>query len=128
MAEILTGVSWIGVVVGAVAAFLVGWLLYSPMLFGKQWAAGNNVEMGSASNMPMGAMAAQAIGLLLVSWFVGVTAVESKLMTFILAVIAFGVLQASGSMFAKKSNTVVAIDFSYLIAVAVVMFIAQMIF
>ena len=128
MTEIITGVSWIGVVVGAVVAFLVGWLWYSPMLFGKQWAAGNNIEMGSASTMPMPAMITQAIGLLLISWFVGVTAVESKLWTFILAVIGFGVLQASGELFTKKPTSVMWIDFGYLIAAAVVMFIAQMIF
>jgi hypothetical protein len=62
---------------------------------------------------------------LLVSWFVGVTAVGSNLWTFILAVIAFGVLNASGAMFVKKPTNVVLIDFGYLIAAAVVMFAAQ---
>lgn len=128
MQEITTGIAWWGVIVGAVVAFVVGWLWYSPMLFGKQWAAGNNVELGSAANMPMAAMALQAVGLLLVSWFVGVTAVDSHLWTFILAVVAFGVLQASGGLFAKKPQAVVLIDFGYLVAAAIVMFIAQMIF
>jgi len=128
LAEITANVSWLAVIVGAVAAFIVGWLWYSPILFGKQWAAGNNVELGTASSMPVGAMVLQAIGLLLVSWFVGVTAVESKLMTFILAVIAFGVLNASGGLFAKKPGNVVAIDFGYLIVAAIVMFISQAIF
>lgn len=128
MQEIIADVSWVAVVVGAVAAFVVGWLWYSPMVFGKPWAAGNGVELGSASAMPVGAMAAQAVGLLLMSWFVGVTAVESKLLTFILAVIAFGVIGASGAMFARKPASVVGIDFGYLIAAAVVMFLAQAIF
>ena len=38
MGELTMGVSWLGVIVGAVAAFLVGWLWYSPVLFGKRWA------------------------------------------------------------------------------------------
>lgn len=128
MVEITANVNWLAVVVGAVVAFLVGWLWYSPMVFGKQWAAGNNIELGSASSMPVGAMAAQAIGLLLVSWFVGVTAVSSALLTFILAVIAFGVMQMSGGLFTKKPMNVVLIDFGYLIVAAVIMFLAQAIF
>jgi hypothetical protein len=128
MVEITANVNWLAVVVGAVVAFLVGWLWYSPMVFGKQWAAGNNIELGSASSMPVGAMVAQAIGLLLVSWFVGVTAVSSALLTFILAVIAFGVMQMSGGLFTKKPMNVVLIDFGYLIVAAVIMFLAQAIF
>jgi len=128
MEEIVSGVSWIGVIVGAVVAFIAGWLWYSPMLFGKQWAQGNGVELGSASSMPATAMGMQALGLLLVSWFVGVTAVGSHLWTLILAVIGFGVLNLSGGLFAKKTNTVVLIDFGYLIVAAILMVIAQAIF
>lgn len=124
MAEITANVNWLAVVLGAVLAFIVGWLWYGP-LFGKQWAEGNGVELGTAASMPMGAMAAQAIGLLLVSWFVGVTATTDSLWTFILAVIAFGVMQASGGMFLKKPNNVILIDFGYLIAAAICMFIVQ---
>ena len=31
-------VNWLAVGVGTVAAFMVGWLWYSPLLFGKKWA------------------------------------------------------------------------------------------
>ena len=128
MEEITTGVSWIAVIVGAVAAFGVGWLWYSEKLFGKTWAEGNGVALGSASSMPMAAMATQAAGLFLVSWFVGVTAVSSHLLTFILAVVGFTLLMASGAKFAGKSMTVVRIDVGYWLVAAVVMFIAQAIF
>jgi hypothetical protein len=128
MGEITMGVSWIGVIVGAIAAFLAGWLWFSLMLFGKTWAEGHGVELGTAQSMPVGAMVAQVIGLLLLSWFVGVTAVESRLMTFILAVDAFCVLQVSGGMFTKKSGAVIGIDVGYWLVAAVIMFIAQAIF
>ena len=128
MGEITMGVSWTAVIVGAIAAFLVGWLWYSPMLFGKTWAQGHGVELGSAQSMPVGAMVTQVIGLLLLSWFVGITAVESRLLTFVLAVAAFCVLQASGGMFTKKSGAVIGIDVGYWLAAAVIMFIAQAIF
>ena len=60
MAELTTGVSWLAVIVGAVVSFLAGWLWYSPKLFGPKWADGVGVEMGTASEMPVVAMASQA--------------------------------------------------------------------
>lgn len=128
MGEITMGVSWLAVIVGAVVAFLAGWLWYSPILFGKTWAAGHGVELGTAQTMPFGAMATQVIGLFLLSWFVGVTAVDSELLTFILALLAFCVLAASGGMFTKKSGAVIGIDVGYWVVAAVIMFIAQAIF
>lgn len=125
MQELTTNVNWLAVIIGAVAAFVVGWLWYSPLLFGKRWAAGNNLELGSAQDMPFGAMGAQALGLLLLSWFVGVTAVESKLSTFILALIAFCVLATSGGLFTKKPGDIIAIDMGYWIVAALIMFIVQ---
>jgi hypothetical protein len=43
MAEITENVNWIAVTVGAVLAFLLGWLWYSPKLFGTKWAEGAGV-------------------------------------------------------------------------------------
>ena len=48
MGELTTGVSWLAVIVGAAVAFLVGWLWYSPKLFGPKWAEGVGVQMGTA--------------------------------------------------------------------------------
>ena len=96
MGELTTGVSWLGVIAGVIVSFLVGWLWYSPKLFGPKWAEGVGVEMGGASTMPVGAMVAQGIGLFLMSWFVGITAVSNALFTVILGTIAFTVLAYSG--------------------------------
>ncbi len=126
--ELTTGVSWIGVIVGAVAAFIVGWLWYSPMLFGKKWADAHGVEMGSAPSMPVQAMVAQLVGLFLVSWFVGVTAVSGALATAILALIGFGALYDSGAMFAKTPAAGRGINLGYWIVAFVVMVISQAIF
>lgn len=128
MAELTTGVSWLGVIVGAIASFLAGWLWYSPLLFGKKWAEGNGLQLGTASDMPAAAMIAQIIGLLLMSWFVGVTAVSNALLTVILATIAFTVLQYSGGLFAKKTAYVRLVDGGYWIVALIVMIICQGIF
>ncbi len=125
MAEITNGVSWLAVIAGAVVSFLLGWLWYSPKLFGEKWAAGSGVKMGSGDQMPAGAMASQAIGLLLMSWFVGVTAVSSALYTVILATVAFAVLGYSGGSFSGKSAYARYVDAGYWIACLVVMIICE---
>ncbi len=86
------------------------------------------VELGSSGDMPMGAMGAQAIGLLLMSWFVGVTAANNALLTVILATLAFSVLAWSGGAFAKKSVYARNVESGYWFGALAVMIVAQGIF
>ena len=81
MEELITGVDFLAVLVGAVVSFLLGWLWFSPKLFGVKWAEGVGVSLAAPQKMPMGAMGSQIVGLLLMSRFVGVTAVSSALLT-----------------------------------------------
>lgn len=128
MDEITNGVSWLAVLVGAVLSFLLGWLWYSPKLFGTKWAEGSGVKMNSADKMPTAAMASQGLGLLLMSWFVGVTANSNALYTVILATLAFTVLQFSGNSFSGKSSYARLVDAGYWIAALVVMIVCEGIF
>ena len=128
MGELTAGVSWLAVVVGAVVSFLAGWLWYSPKLFGPKWAEGVGVQMGTASEMPVAAMVSQIIGLLLMSWFVGVTAESDALMTVILGTLAFTVLAYSGGLFRKNSTYARNTDAGYWIVSLVIMIICQGIF
>jgi hypothetical protein len=128
MEELTTGVSWPGVIVGAIAAFLAGWVWYLPGVFGRRWAEDLGVKLGSAGDMPVGAMVAQAVGLLLLSWFVGVTAVSSALLTVILATLAFTMLGISGGMFAGQSGYVRNVNAGYWLVSLIIMIICQGIF
>lgn len=128
MGELTTGVSWLGVVTGAVVSFLVGWLWYSPIAFGVKWAKGTRVKLDKASSMPVGAMISQIVGLFLMSWFVGATAVSDALLTVILGTIAFTVLAYSGGMFSQKSSYARNVDAGYWIVCLVVMVVSQGIF
>ncbi|MFV2034579.1 MAG: DUF1761 family protein [Halocynthiibacter sp.] len=128
MEEILNGVSWPGVVIGAIVAFLLCWLWFSPRLFGKGWAEGVGADPDSASEMPLGAMATQAAGLFLMSWFVGVTAVSNQLLTVILGTVAFAVLSYAGGMFSKKNGYARGVEAGYLISALAIMIISQAIF
>ncbi|AKI01166.1 Protein of unknown function (DUF1761) [Hoeflea sp. IMCC20628] len=125
MSELTTGVSWLAVIIGAVVSFLAGWLWYSPILFGPKWAKGVGVEMGTANDMPFAAMAAQFLGLLLMSWFVGVTAATNALSTVILATLAFTVLAYSGGLFTRKPAYARNVDAGYWIIALVIMTLSQ---
>jgi Protein of unknown function (DUF1761) len=125
MNELVTGVSWLAVIVGAILSFLLGYFWYSPMLFGTKWAEGSRVQLNTSDKMPMEAMATQGIGLLLMSWFVGVTATNNALFTVILATVAFTVLQYSGNAFSGKSSYARMVDAGYWIACLVIMILAQ---
>lgn len=128
MGELTNGVNFIAVIVGAVASFLVGWLWFSPKLFGEKWAQGVGVNLGSANEMPVGAMVFQFAGLVLMSWFVGVTAVSHALFTVILATLAFTLLAYSGGMFGKKSAYSRNVEAGYWIVALVIMIVCQGIF
>ena len=128
MGELTNGVSWLGVIAGAVVSFLVGWAWYSEKLFGRRWAEGTGVGLAEAAAMPVGALLSQAVGLLLMSWFVGVTATTNALLTVILATGAFGVLAYSGGMFAQQSAYARNVEAGYLAACLVIMVICQGIF
>ncbi|MGP1397923.1 MAG: DUF1761 domain-containing protein [Inquilinaceae bacterium] len=128
MGELTTGVSWLAVIIGAIASFVLGWLWYSPKLFGPKWAEGVGVEMGTAATMPVAAMITQAVGLLLMSWFVGVTAASNALLSVILGTVAFTVLAYSAGLFTKKSAYARNVDAGYWIACLAVMIVCQGIF
>jgi len=126
--EDFSQVSWLAVGVGTIAAFLVGWLWYSPKLFGTKWAEGSGVEMGSASSMPVFPMVSQLVALFLLSMVVGITATAEALITAILAILAVATFVVSTGSFGQKSMAAVTIDFFYIVVAGVVMIICQGIF
>ena len=58
------------VVAGAVAAFLAGWIIYHPRVFGTAWASGSGVDLGGSP--PALAFIAQVIGLVALALFIGI--------------------------------------------------------
>ena len=113
--------------VGAVVSFLAGWMWYGP-LFGKGWAEGVGADLGKASEMPASAMIFQGVGLLLMSWFVAVTAASNLLLTVILGTLAFVVLGMSGATFRGQSTYARNVDAGFWILALVIMIVANGIF
>lgn len=128
MNELTAGVSWIGVVVSFVLSFLLGWLWYSPKMFGKKWAEGVGLSLEKPGSMPVAAMVMQALGTFGLAWLFGITAAENKLLTIILLLITIVLFIASNGKYAQKSNAAITIEGSYIVAMGVIMFVCQGIF
>ena len=127
MESLIAEVNWVAVIVGAVAAFVLGWLWYSETLFAKAWRKGGGTP--AVTNRPMWQpMFVQAGATFLLAWVIGVTETTNSLALAVLIVLTIaGIVKAQG-FFNGKSTVAVAIDVGYIIAMAVVMIAAQAIF
>jgi hypothetical protein len=126
MAELTANVNWIAVIAGTILSFLLGWLWYSPKLFGVKWAEGNNVELATGdSTMPVFSMLLQLVATFFLAWLIGVTAANDALMSAFLVLITIALLIAANGVFAKKTTAAVWIESSFIIAMGVVMIGSQ---
>ena len=127
MTEITANVNWLAVIVGAVVAFLLGWLWFSPKLFGTKWAEGARVNMDEHA-MPGPALGIQALGNLLLSWTIGVAAAADHLMFAILIVLTIVCLLAANGLFAQKNRYAVTVEAGFIVSMAIIMIVAQAVF
>ncbi|MBL4874658.1 MAG: DUF1761 family protein [Rhodobacteraceae bacterium] len=127
MSEI-TDINWLATIVGFVLSFGLGWLWFSPKLFGKKWAEGNGLDPDGPDKMPMPAMIAQAAGTFLLAWVVGVTASNDALLTIILIMVTIVVLNGASALFLNMNAYVRHTDAGFTVAMVVIMIISQGIF
>lgn len=125
MEELTSNVNWLAVIIGFVLSFALGWLWYSPTLFGDTWAKGVGLELDNVSGMPMEAMVTQAIGTFLLAWIVGITFTQGAFPMLILIVATFVFLQISGGYFTQKSTAAIFIDSGFTVAMTAVMLVCQ---
>ncbi len=128
MNELTDNINWLAVLVGTIAGFALGWLWYSPFLFGKKWAEGSGVQLGDASSMPAAAMAVQLVATFFLALLVGVTAAQNALLTIILILLTLAGFVVSGGLFVRKSGFAVMVDGGFILAMGVVMILIQGIF
>lgn len=126
MDDILMNVNWLAVLVGTAAAFALGMVWFGP-IFGKVWRAGSH-NIVRPESLPMPAMAAQLIGTFLMAWLIGATATINALVTAIVAILAIALLQLAAALFSQKSTGAALVDAGYVVAMGVVMILAQGIF
>lgn len=120
--------NWIAVLVGTAAAFLFGWLWYSPALFGRRWAEGSGISPEPPEKLPAFAMLAQILALFLLALVIGATAATNALATATIAVLASAGFVVSGGAFINKSGFALMVDAGYIILAGAIMIVCQGIF
>jgi hypothetical protein len=124
--EHLTNVSWLAVIVGAIAAFALGALWYSPSMFGDKWRKG--IGMQAVHNRPMShVLPTQAIGTFLFSWALAVAAAHSMALAVLISLAVAELVKANG-LFHGSSKYAVLVEAGYVLAQAALILIAFKIF
>ncbi len=118
-------INWTAVAAGAIAAFLLGWLVYSPAVFGRRWAEGSHISPEPPERLPVLALAAQFAALLLLATVVGLTASMNALGLALLAIVTAAAFPVANGAFTQKSPFAIAVDAGYILAAGVVMIVAQ---
>ncbi len=128
MEAITTGVSWWAVGVSTVLSFMLGGLWYSPMLFGKKWAEGVGVEMGTGSTQPVPALVLQLLGTFLLAWIMGLADAIDAYPAAILIVLTITILLVAANLFSEHTLYASLVQGLFVVAMAIIMFICNLLF
>lgn len=120
----IADMNWAAVALGAMAAYALGMLWFSPKMFGKSWAAGSHHIQPPASPPGM-AMIIQFIGTVTLAFVVGMTETNEAIMTAIGAILAVALIVAGMDLFSQKSAKATLIDAGYVVAGGALMILSQ---
>ena len=124
MNGLFADVGWLGVAVGALAAFLIGWYWYSPKGFYPAWSASSGVQHGPGDPMAA-AFGSLVVGLILYALFVGVMMARGQCGPLILGIIAFIIMGYSNNAFKKLGGVSRTVDAASWAVSGLVMILAQ---
>jgi hypothetical protein len=118
---ITANVNWLAVTVGAVIAYGLGYLWYSPKLFGKKPGVGSSRRRKIS---PSRRWSCRRPARFL--WpVVGVTAADNALPAVILVVATIVALMLAGSLFTQKSRYAMFTEAGFVVAMAAIMIAVQ---
>ena len=117
-------VNWLAVIAGTIAAYALGMVWFSPMMFGKAWAQGTHNIQPPASP-PILAMIIQFLGIAVLALVVGITETSQAIVAAIAAIFAVALNVAGMDLFSQKSGKATLIDAGYIIASGALMILAQ---
>jgi len=115
------GMDWLPTVLGAIIAYALGWVWYSPKLFAYRWLNGVGLSVDDMSGPPIAAMAVQALGTFLLAWMIGMAFANAIPAMAIVAVGSLIVLLASSGLYTQKKWSAIVIEVGYVLAMAAIM-------
>ncbi len=120
----VTALNWPAVIAGTIAAFLLGMIWFSSMLFGKAWSTGShNIE--PPASPPVAAMVVQFAGTFALALVIGLTETYQAIGAALAAIIATALLVAGMDLFSQKTGKATLVDAGYIVAAGVLMIAAQ---
>lgn len=128
MLEMITAdINWLAVIAGAIAAFILGWLWYSPKMFGKKWMEGVGLSPDSMKSSTH-AMIAQGVGTILLAWVIGVTETTNNIALAVLIALTIAVIIKANGLWANKSKYAIGVESGFILAMVFVMILAHVVF
>lgn len=118
-------INWPAVLAGTVLAFLFGWLIYSPRMFGRRWAEGSGIDPEPPESLPLVPMALQLVALFLLALIVGLTETAEAIGAALLAILAAAAMVTANGAFSGKNGFALAVDGGFVIGAGVLMIAAQ---
>ena len=125
MGELTANVNWLAVIIGGVVSFMLGWLWYSPKLFGSKWAEGARVTLPEDGDMPVAPLVVQAFATFGLAWLVGIMAAANQLVTMIFITAVMVLMMGAGGLFSQKNGYAIGTEVGFVIAMVVVNIIVQ---
>jgi Protein of unknown function (DUF1761) len=117
-------INWPAVVLGTIAAFVLGMFWFSPKMFGKSWTEGSH-NIQAPDKPPMLAMLVQLLGTFALAFVVGITETNEAIGTAAAAILAVALTVAGMDLFSQKSGRATLVDAGYIVAGGVLMILAQ---
>ena len=127
MEILVTGISWWAVGISTVISFMLGGFWYSSAGFGKKWAEGVGLDMGTAGSQPVPALVLQLVGTFLLAWVVGVADATGSYSVLVLIVLAITVLLIAANLFAEHTLYSSLVQGLFVVAMAVIMVVCNII-
>ena len=126
MEVLTTGISWWAVGVSTVICFILGGLWYSPLLFLKPWSEGVGLEVTEPAAPPVMAMVLQLTGTFFLAWVIALIAANAAWPVVVLIVISMTTLLISANLFSAHSMVAALVQGLYVVAMAVVMTVCNL--
>jgi len=118
--------NWPAVITGTIAAFALGFIWFSPMMFGKKWSSGSH-NIQPPTSPPIIAMVIQFLGMFALAIVIGMTETTGAILIALTAIIATALIVAGMDLFSQKTGKATTIDASYIVVSGALMIFAQVI-
>jgi hypothetical protein len=127
MELLIVNVNWVAVFVGTIASFALGWLWYSPKLFGTKWAQGIGITVQDGSGPTAQSLITQFVGTFLLAWVIGVTETTNALPLAILTGLMVSALIEANGLFSQKNIYAIATEAGFVLSMVLVMILTHVV-